>query len=515
MQDDQNIIEQEGIENKSHKKRIRGIELFIGLFLIMVFAAMTTIPIIFGLNAPTANVTAWNISGFRFLFPNDLNYKVILGQGDLIGDLESQTNNVLRVNGKVNFSTELYLNNATPVSIWLYNQTYSGSTFNASYDTFDYNTTSAIVWNDLRNYPLSCPADTYVTQIDDSVTCSSVTYNYNQTYSGSTFNATYNTYAYNQSDGAGGISSSDGNRTYVRLDNVNLTYVRLDALNTTLSQWNSSTWQYNMSDNNQLKFNYNQTYSGNTYNSTYDKFAYNQSLTDAYNYSLATEDNLFDAFGIYWNNQTATIFNWISTNFFLKSSFRGEINNGTIKAIIGLGLVNVTSDDVTLNNTITLRVTNESSSYTPIKFGYNMSLATQNNFGEFWYNQSTGSFNQYGKFWYNMSLATQNNFGEFWYNQSLASFNQYGKFWINQTASFTYTGSNAIVKATSPTLSGTIGGALTWSGINTHPVNITMSGGNLTFLNPNQGVTFNERSRIYGNGSCLTLKGATSTLYLC
>lgn len=68
-------------------------------------------------------------------------------------------------------------------------------------------------------------------------------YNYNQSYR---FNQTidltnsYSKFWYNMSDGAGGISSSDGNRTYVRLDEINKTY----ALNITFDNYNANNYNH-------------------------------------------------------------------------------------------------------------------------------------------------------------------------------------------------------------------------------------------------------------------------------
>ncbi len=101
-----------------------------------------------------------------------------------------------------------------------------------------------------------------------------------------------------------------------------------------------------------------------------------------------------------------------------------------------------------LNTTLSQYATNNSLSQ----------YAGSNN--QFLYNQSTGSFNQYGSNWYNQSSASETQYSKFWvnqtgslmsfiYNQSTGSYNQYGgnwynhsanyqQFWYNQTGSFGY-----------------------------------------------------------------------------
>jgi hypothetical protein len=49
---------------------------------------------------------------------------------------------LLDVRGNINVSNEIYVKNGTAVSPWLYNQTYSGSTYNATYALYAYNQTA-------------------------------------------------------------------------------------------------------------------------------------------------------------------------------------------------------------------------------------------------------------------------------------------------------------------------------------------------------------------------------------
>src|SRR3989344_7093360 len=135
-------------------------------------------------------------------------------------------------------------------------------------------------------------------------------------------------------------------------------------VNTWLYNQTLTAFYYNQSDNSQLLFNYNHTTNANN---TY----------------------LYPAYGSFWINQTS---NYL------------QINASTLAGI-----------------------TNESSSYAPIKFGYNESTSYQ----QFWFNQSLASFNQYGTFWNNQTSPYQSLF----YNQSTGTFNQYGIWWYNQSLS--------------------------------------------------------------------------------
>src|SRR3989344_4156297 len=121
---------------------------------------------------------------------------------------------------------------------------------------------------------------------------------YNQTYSGSTYNATYALWSYNQTIPALIISN-------VSLDilinssisiNGNGTYIKLGAINSTKISYKNVTDIPTCSGNSMLFFDgaslcckavstfnetysiwaYNQTYSGSTYNATYALWAYNQ-----------------------------------------------------------------------------------------------------------------------------------------------------------------------------------------------------------------------------------------------
>ena len=44
--------------------------------------------------------------------------------------------------------------------------------------------------------------------------------------------------------------------------------------------------------------------------------------------------------------------------------------------------------------------------YGAIEFGYNQTLGTEAQFGNFWYNQTLGTQTQFGNFWYNQTLGT-------------------------------------------------------------------------------------------------------------
>lgn len=164
-------------------------------------------------------------------------------------------------------------------NIWFYNQTYSGSTYNETYDLYSYNHTNIIETNYgkwfynmtqpftdwlssfVYNYNQTIPANDYTDAQIAGVASGNLSFNqtltdtlyadikwgYNQTYSGSTYNATYDSYsiwAYNQTASGGGNSSFNQELTDTLYSGI---------------EWG-----------------YNQTYSGSTYNATYAIWAYNQ-----------------------------------------------------------------------------------------------------------------------------------------------------------------------------------------------------------------------------------------------
>jgi len=139
------------------------------------------------------------------------------------------------------FGTDVVIGGES-VKKWMYNQTYSGSTYNATYAAISGDNAT---WNESR------AGDLY----------SDIKWGYNMTYSGSTYNATY-------------------------LSTYNATYAAITGDNAT---WNESRAGDLYAD---IKWGYNMTYSGSTYNATYLS-TYNASYLSTYNatYASNTGDN--------------------------------------------------------------------------------------------------------------------------------------------------------------------------------------------------------------------------------
>jgi len=185
------------------------------------------------------------------------------------------------------FSTDVFIA-GNSVKQWMYNQTYSGSTYNATYATW------------LPNYTAFSK------------------YWYNMTYSGSTYNATYALYSYNQTTPA------------------------ITSLNSTYGKW----W-------------YNQTIAANTsIVSTYGKWWYNQTIAANtsiygaygkwwYNQTIAANTSIFNAYGRWWYNQTSANQYWnVSGSNIFPQSLGYNVGIGTTTPSSKLSVVgNITSSD--------------------------------------------------------------------------------------------------------------------------------------------------------------------------
>lgn len=158
--------------------------------------------------------------------------------------------------------------NYNQTGLFNYNQTYSGSTYNSTYNLWAYNQTGL--------------------------------FNYNQTYSGSTYNATYNLWAYNQTSTSGGTYNATYHATTLQWNGNfsifygivnNASYINNETFNYNQS---NSIWNYNMTGiynyNQSSVFSYNHTstiYANpnqswlSTYNATYNLWAYNMSPTSS------------------------------------------------------------------------------------------------------------------------------------------------------------------------------------------------------------------------------------------
>lgn len=238
---------------------------------------------------------------------------------------------------------------------WQYNETYSGSTFNSTYDTYAYNMSdgSYNATYDMYAYNMTTPAIDYA----DGLVGGNATFNqsltdllyanikwaYNQ--SDGSYNATYDTYAYNM--------STSYNETYHQ---INVSYNKW-WYNYSLaigSTYNATynTWAYNMSDG--------------SYNSTYATYAYNMSTS--YN---ETYHQINVSYNKWWYNYSLA-------------------SGSTYNATYNTWSYNQTSPAISSLNT------------TYSKFWYNFSLASGSTYNET-YHQINVSYN---KWWYNYSLAS-------------------------------------------------------------------------------------------------------------
>src|SRR3989344_3869269 len=219
---------------------------------------------------------------------------------------------------------------------------------------------------------------------------------YNQTYSGSTYNATYALWAYNQTIPALIISN-------VSLDilinssisiNGNGTYIKLGAINSTKISYKNVTDIPTCSGNSMLFFDgaslsckavstfnetysiwaYNQTYSGSTYNATYALWAYNQTqpFTDwlstfLYNYNQTTPA-ITDINSRYWN-RTQTYNNTQIDAFGYVSS---TVGNATYR--LRSDTINQNNVSDFFNNVVTSAIGNNT--YAGIVWNYNQTIAS-------------------------------------------------------------------------------------------------------------------------------------------
>ena len=244
----------------------------------------------------------------------------------------------------------------------------------------------------------------------------------------STYNATYDKWAYNQTAAASGISSAIANATYIKLQNA--TILGLINNGSYLSTYNATYASYNYSEgdlyynhtieaisyidnalslsNSSWLSTYNETY--NALNLTYGKFWYNHTLVSGTGGNATFNQSLTDTLyaGIEWDyNQTI------------------EANTYTDNAL-------------SLSNSSWLSTYNETYS----NYAYNQSLWIYNTYNSDWlstYNATYDALNStYGKFWYNYTLIS----GSYDYNQSLWLLNTFNASWYNETIpSYAYTDS--------------------------------------------------------------------------
>ena len=202
--------------------------------------------------------------------------------------------------------------------------------FNATYDAkvSAINDGITLQWVNLTNYPAACPANDFMTQVGDTITCTSVQeiplslkvngnltapnicysngtncnnisiynstyaqYAYNQSYNGSTFNATYDRYAYNQSSGSVGSFNATYDLTSQEWNgNKTMVYNHTTAIEILYGKW-----FYNMTTSftnwlNGFLYNYNQTSPAIAYANT----QINGNWTDLENRKLNASDQRYN-----------------------------------------------------------------------------------------------------------------------------------------------------------------------------------------------------------------------------
>jgi len=320
----------------------------------------------------------------------------------------SSSTNYLSFNGST-------LDLTTNVTQWLYNQTYSGSTYNATYALWAYNQTipaliisnvsldilinssisingngtyiklgainsTKISYKNVTDIP-TCSGNSMLFFDGASLSCKSVsTFNetysiwaYNQTYSGSTYNSTYDLYAYNQTTGA---INDINNRYWNRTQTYNSTqidafgYVSSTIGNTTYRLKSDTINQNNVSDffNNLVT----STIGNNTYAGIVWNYNQTQPFTDwlstfLYNYNQTTPA-ITDINSRYWN-RTQTYNNTQIDAFGYVSS---TVGNATYR--LRSDTINQNNVSDFFNNVVTSAIGNNT--YAGIVWNYNQTIAS-------------------------------------------------------------------------------------------------------------------------------------------
>ena len=204
--------------------------------------------------------------------------------------------------------------NAT-YALWAYNETYSGSTYNETYALWAYNQTISSEYNYNQTQPFTDWLSTFL-------------YNYNQTYSGSTYNTTY---------------ESTYNETYA-LWAYNQTGIGANVINGTLLDITNIT---------NFNYNYNQTYSGSTYNVSYES-TYNATYESTYN---ATYESTYNT--TYESTFNATYALW-AYNMTGSASAYDYNHTSAVEGLYGMYFYNMS--DGSYNATYALWAYNQSDS---------------------------------------------------------------------------------------------------------------------------------------------------------
>jgi hypothetical protein len=174
---------------------------------------------------------------------------------------------------------------------WGYNQTYSGSTFNTTYDTWLPNyTASNKFWYNMTTQFINW--------------LSTFAYNYNQTTPANTYSDNINTTLSSRIDGISGGDNSSWNesRANTLYADIKWGYNMTQAGSGSTFNTTYATWLPNYTASN--KFWYNQTYGGSTYNLTYHGLINNVSYLATFNTTYATWFPNFTAYNKFWYNMT-------------------------------------------------------------------------------------------------------------------------------------------------------------------------------------------------------------------
>lgn len=416
-------------------------------------------------------------------------------------------------------------------NIWSYNQTYSGSTFNATYDGFRpsvYNHTIAtltalnqtncpsglVAYGIYLNGTFLCKTDstgsanaTFNQSLTDTL-YAAIRWGYNQTYSGSTFNSTYNLWSYNQSTGAIVIINVTQCPTgqYIFGFQLNGTpFCRSDQGSGNVSGDGASQRVAYWTGSNTISGSSGLTYDGSTMNLT---------------------------------NTGASILNLISIDDILtKIAFRDDANEYSaiyldLLGDVSLHMVNRLGNGLLKFDTAnTTRWTIDSSgnfisgttgtSIHNISTGGNISAAFFVGDGRRLVN--TPTFNATYNLWaYNQTVASGSTFNatyHIWaYNQTYSgsTFNATYNIWsYNQT----YSGSTFNSSYDAKNSSQWIVGGSDITNRNTGDVNITqdlnMLSNNITLASSGRVFLNRTTNPIYFNGTCTRLEGTTSSISIC
>jgi hypothetical protein len=348
--------------------------------------------------------------------------------------------------------------NCYPISSFL---TGSGSTYNATYDLWAYNQTAPAIsyilslgylnssYNATYNtyaYNQTTPAIDYILSLGGINSTYNATYDlwaYNQTtpaidfilslnysnVSGSSYNATYDLWAYNQTTPA--INYCDANFVnFANVSNLNVnSSVWWGGYNSVPASWTDTynstynSWAYNQTTP-AIDFIQSLGYSNSSYNATYNSWAYNQTVAAidyimSLNYVNSTYNATYDQWAY---NQTVAAIDYIQSLGYSNSTFNSTYDtwayNQTTPAvdfIQSLGYsnssYNATYDSWAYNQTVaaidyiaSLNYVNSTYNATYDSWAYNQTVAAIDYIQSLGYSNSTYN-STYNTWAYNQTVA--------------------------------------------------------------------------------------------------------------